>query len=195
MLRSQALALTFRGRVQEFKGTVQYTVAKATDTATDPLALPADNWDLSGEVGAADFDRRHRFNMAGTYAWPDAGWRLGVRASMASGAPFDITTGFDDNGDGVANDRPSRVTRNGGRGPAFAQVDVRLSKLLLLPKIFPERESDELEDNFELNLDVFNVFNRVNRTSIVGVLSSPLFGQAVGARQPRAIQLSARYRF
>ena len=27
--------------------------------------------------------------------------------SVASGAPYDITTGFDNNGDGVFNDRPS----------------------------------------------------------------------------------------
>ena len=87
------------------------------------------------------------------------------------------------------------MSRNAGRGPALAQVDLRVSKLFLLPKIFPERESDQLSDNFELNLDIFNVFNRVNRTSIVGVLGSSLFGQAVAARQPRTIQLSARYRF
>lgn len=195
ILRSQALAVTFRGRMQEFKGTLQYTLAKATDAATDPFTLPVNNWDVSSEIGAADFDRRHRFNMAGTYSWPGAGWRLGVRAEMSSGAPVDITTGFDDNRDGVANDRPAGVTRNAARGPGFAQVDLRVSKLFLLPKIFPERADDALEDNFEVNLDIFNVFNRVNRTSIVGVRSSPLFGQAVGARQPRTIRLSARYRF
>lgn len=195
ILRSHALAVTFRGRVEEFKGTVQYTLAKATDAATDLFALPVNNWDLGEEISPADFDRRHRFNMAGTYAWPDDRWRIGLRATISSGAPFEITTGFDDNRDGVANDRPAGVSRNAGRGPALAQVDLRVSKLFLLPKIFPERESDQLSDNFELNLDIFNVFNRVNRTSIVGVLGSSLFGQAVAARQPRTIQLSARYRF
>ena len=193
--RSQALAVTFRGRIDEFKGTAQYTWSSAKDSASDWFTPPANSLDLSSEFGPADFDRRHRLALAGAYEWPEHAWRLGVRALLSSGAPFDITTGADDNRDGVAADRPPGVTRNAGRGPRSAQIDIRVSKLLLLPKFFPERESDELSDNFELNVDVFNLFNHVNRTTPVGVLSSPLFGQSTGATRPRTLQLSVRYRF
>ena len=44
-----------------------------------------------------------------------------------SGTPYNITTGFDDNGDDVINDRPDGVGRNSARGDGPLNVDLRLS--------------------------------------------------------------------
>ena len=44
-------------------------------------------------------------------------------------------------------------------------------------------------------MDIFNVFNRVNATTYIGVVTSPLFGRANVAGMPRTAQLSLRYRF
>ena len=196
--RTDALSLTFRGRLGGFKGTIQYTLSRALDDASDVFHLPADNFNLAAERGRADFDRRHRLNVAGAYGWKKDRVRLGAVLAVFSGAPFDIVTGTDTNRDLVANDRPEGVTRNTGDGPSFAQLDLRLTTVFRAPRprsADPESAKREQTDNFELNLDLFNVTNRVNPTTYVGVITSPLFGQANAARQARSAQLSLRYRF
>jgi hypothetical protein len=47
---------------------------------------------------------------------------------LNSGGPYNITTGFDNNGDTVPNDRPLGIGRNTGAGPSYASVDLHLSK-------------------------------------------------------------------
>src|SRR5439155_25118958 len=109
------------------KTSIQYVFAHTADDTSGTLSLPADNYDLRAERGPADLDPRHRVNVLGTIALPK-GFTTGLVLSAASGSPFDITTGFDNNGDTVANDRPPGVTRNTGLGPRTLQLDVRFAK-------------------------------------------------------------------
>jgi hypothetical protein len=197
-LRTNALTVTFRGRISKFKGTVKYMLSRSRDDTSGVFDLPADDSDLAAEWGRSDFDRRHRFTTTGVYEWRGAGLHVGTVISLLSGAPYDITTGSDDNGDLVGNDRPRGVTRNTGQGPGFAQVDLRVTKLFRMlrpPSADPESSKREYINNFEMNVDIFNVFNRTNLGSYVGVLSSPYFGRANAASRPRTLQVSARYRF
>lgn len=195
-LRGNALVTSFQGRIiKPLKIKAQYTLSRTTDDVSGLFDLPADNYDLRAERGRADFDKLHRFNFAGILDLP---WefRVGSIVTLASGTPFDITTGFDDNGDRVFNDRPLGVTRNTGRGPGFAQLDLRLSKLLQLPFFLDDKDKDKGGfRNLELNFDVFNVLNRNNLTDVIDELSSPLFGRANASLQARAIQLSLRFSF
>jgi len=196
--RSDALTVMFRGRIEEFKGTVQYIWSRTIDDTSGPFDLPADNFNLAAERGRSDSDRRHRFNVTGVYEWPDWGVRLGGIVALASGVPFDITTGFDDNRDFVVNDRPQGVTRNTGQGPGRAQIDARLTKVFRSPRpasADPQSLKREYRENLELNVDIFNLLNRVNPTNYIGVLSSPYFGRANRAGKARTLQISLRYRF
>lgn len=199
MMKSHALTASFRGRLgRRIKMTTQYTLSRTINNMANaepgaglPFALPADNYNLDAEVGRADFDRRHRFSFAGTAKLP-GGVTLGGVLALTSGAPFDITTGFDDNRDTEANDRPAGVTRNTGQGPGLAQADLRLTKLLRVSRPFGAPDADA---ELEVNLDAFNAFNRVNYSTFVGVQTSPFFGQARSARQARTLQLSIKYSF
>jgi hypothetical protein len=124
--------------------------------------------------------------------------RLSTLLTIASGAPFDITTGSDDNRDSIVNDRPASITRNLGRGPGQTQLDLRLTGVLRAPRppsSDPESAKREYIDNLDLNLDVFNVLNVANAATIVGVITSPLFDTPAAVRSGRAMQLSLRYRF
>ena len=192
-LRSNALKFGLTGRAWRFRGTVNYTYAHSmNDVGGSLFRFPADNYNLAGEWGRADFDTRHKFNTLATFNLPGDGIELGTFVTLASGPPFDITTGFDDNGDTEATDRPAGVTRNTGKGPGFAQVDLRLwKKVKLGPGIGGAAEPRELI----IRLDAFNVLNRPNYDRIVGVVSSPLFGLPNSARTPRSIQASLRFRF
>jgi len=151
------------------------------------FSLPADNYHLRGERGRADFDRRHRLNLMALYRLP-WGFRFGTVVVLNSGVPFNITTGFDNNHDTVANDRPAGVDRNTGRGPGFAGVDVHLSK-----SFHPEKNKHR--PRIELGIDGFNVMNNVNRKNYVGTLTSPFFGRANAANPPRELQLSLQFYF
>ena len=196
--RSDALTLTFRGRLAAFRGTAQYTLSKATDDASNVFDVPADSVTMAGETGRADYDRRHKLNVAGAYGWKQDRVRLGAVLAVASGAPFNILTGSDTNRDLIVNDRPSGVVRNAGDGSAFAQLDLRFTTALRAPRPpsdDPESGRREQIDNLELTLDLFNALDRVNPTGFVGAVSSPLFGRATAARTPRTAQLSLRYRF
>ena len=195
-LRGNALVATLQGSFTKFfKGRMQYTFSRTTDDTSGPFDLSANSLDLRPERGRSDFDRLHVFNFAGTFDLPH-GFRMGTVLTISSGAPFNITTGFDDNGDGIVNDRPPGVTRNTGQGPGFAALDLRLSKLFSVWTPFPKKsEPGRLHKNLHFNLDLFNVFNRSNLTNVIGTKSSPLFGQPNAALPPRTLQFSMKYIF
>jgi hypothetical protein len=196
--RSNALTISWRGRIARvFDPYVQYVFSKTTNNTSGVFVLPANNYDLAPETGPADFDARHRLNLIGVMRLP-RGFQSGVVLAMSSGVPFDITTGFDDNGDTVANDRPHGVTRNTGRGPGIVQLDMRFAKSFDLARTSDgtsDVKAPRRRDTFDVGLDVFNVLNRTNITNVVGVMSSPFFGRGNAAAPARTLQFSARYSF
>jgi len=151
------------------------------------FSLPANNYDLRGERGRSDLDRRHRLSAMASYKLPFA-FRFGTVVALNSGIPYNITTGFDNNHDTVANDRPPGVDRNTGRGPGFVQVDVHLSRAFHLQK-------NKHRPRFELGIDAFNVMNSVNYKNYIGTLTSPFFGRANAANPPREVQLTFQLHF
>jgi carboxypeptidase family protein len=195
--RSSALKVTFQGRIGKvFRGMAQYTYSRTTDDTAGPLVFPENNYEIGRELGRSSFDQRHRFSYAGSFDLPFA-FRLGSVVSLASGFPFDITTGFDDNGDRTFRDRPLGLTRNTGQGPPIAQVDLRLTKLFRFPTPFNHKagKADRKLKNFEFSIDAFNVFNHPNTPVIVGELGAHYFGQATTTNMARTLQLSVKYSF
>jgi hypothetical protein len=187
---SESVEVSFRGKVTErFNGMALYRASWAYDNTSGITFYPANNYDLSGEWGRSDFDRRHRFELLGTFN-PGKWLNLGLAVSLYSGAPYNLTTGLDTFNDGVANDRPPGVRRNSLQGPGYADLDLRWSRDFFLAK-----SKKEKGPMFSVGIDAFNVLNRVNFVTFVGNLSSPFFGQAVAAQPPRRLQLSARIKF
>ena len=89
------------------------------------------------------------------------------------------------------------VGRNTFRGPRYFGLDMTLQKAFGLPKIKGLGESARL--NLELN--AYNVFNKLNLTNINptistdGRTSNPQFGQARNAFAGRIVEAQARFRF
>lgn len=196
--RTDALTVTFRARARALRTNLQYTFGRTIDDGSGSLDLPADSFNRAAERGRADFDRRHRLNATATYGWRDDRIRIGGVLVASTGAPFDIQTGADDNHDLVVNDRPAGIARNSGAGPAFTQLDLRMTTVFRAPRppsADPRSRKRERTDNLEMNIDVFNAFNATNAPTYVGVITSPLFGQANAAGMARTAQMSLRYRF
>jgi hypothetical protein len=198
-MRSNSLNVTFHAGAGAFKGSAIYTYAKtyndtpgANASGSLSFTLPANNYDPGAEWGRADFDIRHRFHLAGVLQLP-FGFRVGSILELKTGEPYEITTGFDDNGDGDANDRPAGVRRNAGQMPGYGRLDLRLTKVF--NTLRPLESPTDKPGKLSINLDLLNALNRANYSQFVGVRSSPLFGQAIAAEQARKIQLAVSYNF
>src|SRR6266700_8394325 len=59
-------------------------------------------------------------------------FNLGVALQAESGRPYSMTTGRDDNHDGLALDRPSGFRRNSLEGPGYLGLDLRWAKDFVL---------------------------------------------------------------
>jgi hypothetical protein len=186
---SNAFEVTFRGNLTRyFTGTAQYTLSKALNNTGGIAWFPADNYNLSGEWGRADFDQRHRMNLLGTVN--SGKWlNLGVGLIVSSGRPYSETTGLDTYGTGLANARPAGVPRNSLEGPEFAELDLRWAKDFYLTR------AKDKGPVTTLGVDAFNALNHTNYVNYIGTLSSPFFGEAVAAYPPRRWQLSLRFKF
>ena len=187
---------------------LSYTLSKSEDTQFDPLkggvSLPPNSTNfVRSERGLADGDRRHRFVVSGDLPI-GGGFRAAGSFSWSSPIPFNVTTGLDDNNDGILTDRPDGVRRNFGEGsnltaindylvsigrptvarlsaPSFAQFDVNVYRQFVF------REGD-VEAN--LYLQVFNVFDRVNLGLVDGRLTSQNFGRGITLAGPPRTVLS-----
>ena len=106
---------------------VNYTLSSVKNTGDNAMALPANSLDPDAEWGPSSQDVRHRFNAMFNFGLP-FGVRGNFGATAQSAAPYTITTGRDDNRDGVSNDRPEGVGRNSARGEARWEMSTRLTK-------------------------------------------------------------------
>jgi hypothetical protein len=69
--------------------------------------FPVNSYDLSGEYGRATYDFRHRVTVFGTFNLPWWGIALNPFVNAGTGAPYNIITGQDTNGDKLFTERPS----------------------------------------------------------------------------------------
>ena len=104
-----------------------YTFGQVRNHADSATALPANSLDPDAEWGPSSQDIRHRVNAMVNLPF-FLGSRLNANANAQSASPYTITTGTDNNLDGVVNDRPGAVGRNSARGSARFDVSMRLSR-------------------------------------------------------------------
>ncbi|OFV99455.1 MAG: hypothetical protein A3F68_09020 [Acidobacteria bacterium RIFCSPLOWO2_12_FULL_54_10] len=128
---SHALHLRLNQRFGPMSFFGNYSLSSNHNNTDGPFSLPASNYDLRSEWGRSPNDQRHRFSMGLTSRLP---WNISsnLRAQANSGGPFNITTGFDDNGDTLTNDRPAGFSRNSGQGPGFFDMDLSFTKTIPL---------------------------------------------------------------
>jgi Carboxypeptidase regulatory-like domain len=188
-LKGNALELTFRGKPSKyFSGQIQYTLSRTDNNSSGITYFPAYSYDPSADWGRSDNDRLHKFDMLGSTQFSKF-FTLGVALSLYSGKPVNITTGSDNNGDGILNDRLAGIGRNTMAGPGLIGLDFNLSHDFALSKA--KKEARVLS----VALNSFNVLNHPNYVTYVGVQSSPLFGKPVAAQPPRRMQLDVQFKF
>ncbi|HVF55365.1 MAG TPA: TonB-dependent receptor [Pyrinomonadaceae bacterium] len=185
-----------------------------TDTA-GALSLPSNNFDLRGEWGPSAGDMRHYFSAMINRRVLFKGLSVGATFSASSATPYNVTTGFDDNGDTVSNDRPDGVGRNSARGAGRWDISTRVSygfgfggprksSAATGPMVIriggdgggPSLPGDgDQKFRIDLYAQFFNVLNHTNLTNFSGVQTSPFFGRATAALPGRRIESGLRFSF
>ena len=186
----------------------RYFLGHARSDTNGPSSFPANSYDPAADYGPAASDVRHRFTLGGTLRLP-WGIHLSPFVVADSGRPFNITTGRDDNGDTLLNDRPAfaadpsdpgvvhtawgdldptpqpgqpPIPRNLGRGPSFVVVNLRVSKAIGFGTSAPSTQKRaSSRATFTVSANVQNLLNRANPGAPVGNLSSPSFGQSLAS--------------
>jgi hypothetical protein len=203
--------------VQGLFWNVNYLLMKNTNEADGPFSLPSNNFNLRADRGPSANDFRHLISGFVSKRLP-AGFGISAILQATSALPYNITTGFDNNGDTVINDRPIGVGRNSARSESRWEIGSRLS----WGKDFgPERQttggpqvrmvriggggdgaappsmSMGANKNYRLEFyaQAFNLLNHANLGVFNGVETSPFFGQATSAQSPRRMELGMRFNF
>src|SRR5262249_25478227 len=112
-----------------------YTYSHTIDTAEPdvPSGQDANDQNFRGifERASSVLDQRNRLVMSGWYQFPYQ-INVGAVATLASGRPFNVTTGVDNNGDAGNSDRPVFnglvLGRNTGRGTPVYDLDTFVEK-------------------------------------------------------------------
>ena len=87
-----------------------YSLNFANSNTSGVSSFPSNSYDVALDYGRAAFDVRHRLFLGGSFSLPK-GIRLSPFMMANSGSPFNITTGQDNNGDSIFNDRPAYARR------------------------------------------------------------------------------------
>ncbi|HET6854420.1 MAG TPA: TonB-dependent receptor [Pyrinomonadaceae bacterium] len=203
---------SYRGNRRMY-ASVSYTLSKATNTfEPDGNGIGPNESHISQlgeqERGPSVVDQRHRAVITFHYRFP---WDFtaGTLSMFASARPFNATTGADNNGDGINNDRPLIdgviLSKSTFRGTPTSDVAA------FVEKRFRFSESKAIL----LRLEGFNLFNHGNflgrgvTTFGPGETAAPTFGQFVSnvgtsanaipafanIDPPRMFQVQARFVF
>ncbi len=189
-----------------------YTWTKSESNTTGAFSLPAGDADLSTEWGQVD--PRHRFSASlNTQLLTDLAFSFNVVGQ--SGTPYNVTTGFDDNSDGIFNDRPAGVGRNSAQGAPRWTAGTRLTYSLGFgerPEAGPGGGDTAHGGgggmiggfvggaaNKRYRVDLYasaqNLLNRYNYVGYSGVMTSPFFGQPTNVTELRKVELGIRLGF
>jgi hypothetical protein len=150
---------------------------------------------------------------------PFGAFGVAVNVRGMSGAPYNITTGRDDNGDGVFNDRPAGTRRNAALTASQWDLGLRLSYSVSfgppldssgggggMMVVMRSGEGGGMPggmgsgpSNKRFRVDFYasaqNVTNHDNFVGYSGVITSPFFGLPTNVINPRKIELGMRFGF
>ncbi|MBI4853342.1 MAG: TonB-dependent receptor [Acidobacteria bacterium] len=202
-----------RRLANNFSVFLNYTFSKSIDNFIDlrsDLSEINNSLNIRQERGLSLQDVRSRFVASGTVDFSfvknplTKDLQLSTIMTLNTGRPYNILAGQDLNfdGDQPAGDRPLSLARNAGVSPGFANVDLRLTRSLVI------------KDRYKVQLvgEVFNLFNRVNISEINRVFPRQADGsfglptqdngrfiapkeRFLNAFAPRQFQLGFRFNF
>lgn len=187
--------------------------------------------DRMKDHAVSDFHRAVRFTGSFNYQLPGVktgalsyllgGWQLNGIFAVQSGAPLNITNGFDNSLTGIGGDRPNlvgdpdldnsrprgerilkwfntaayRASSEGTFGNLGRNTGRGPAPVNIDASLFKAFAMPFEGHRLEFRAEFFNVINRVNLGNPNTSLTNALFGRITSAGDPRIIQLGLRYAF
>jgi hypothetical protein len=191
-----------------------YSFVRSKNNVVSGSGAPFDAYDFSQEFAPGTADGMHSLDGYSSYQLP-YGFSVGGSYTFHTGGRFNIFTGRDTNGDGFFNERPAFATdlskpgliqtkygildptpapgatlipRNLGRGSKYFSVDANISKT------FGFGSDKDRKKSLNFSLDIYNLFNTINRAAPIGNMSSPKFLQVInGVNDNNSIMVNEAY--
>jgi hypothetical protein len=203
--------------VQFFMGAVRVQIIDDNDgngNGSSEFYTPQTTGSNAGEYARAAGNGLWEVFGNATFTLPEK-IQLSGNFNASGDATYNITTGFDNNGDGDFNDRPQYATpgtpgaistpygllvasggtgvfpRNKGVMPWTFYLDSNIQRTFTLTR----NPKAEHQQTLQLNIRSSNLLNHTNVTQVGSVLGSPQFGEAIAADNGRRIEAGVRYSF
>jgi hypothetical protein len=168
---------------------------------SDGAFNPPPTGSLEDQWGPAGGDQRHRYRASIS---TQALRRLNVNFSWDAntGGPYTITTGYDENGDAIFNDRPVGTPRGTARLPFRSTISSNISYTVPLGPQAPTGGGPGDRGprggggkGITFNVSMQNLTNHDNYVGFSGVQTSAYFMQPTSVANPRQIDFSVRFGF
>ena len=189
-----------------------YTTGQSENNTQGAFSVPASG-SLATEWGPSGFDVRHRVYVS-LFSTALKNMNASISFSGSSGTPYTITTGRDNNGDSLFNDRPEGVGRGTERaawtwnsyGNFAYTIGIGKRKTPLPPGITISSTGGGLSVGtaapqeapryrIMLMLNVQNLTNHANYIGYSGVMGGKFFKQPTAVEGVRQIRLSVGFNF
>ena len=118
----------------------------------------------------------------------------GLTWQANDGYPYMLTTGEDDNGDGIINDRPAGVGLWSLRGSDQSTISTRFA-YTVTPGSPAGTPQGSVRYRMVMFMNVSNLTNRANYSGFSGVRTSPFFMQARSVNNPRRVDFGVNVTF
>jgi hypothetical protein len=199
-------------RLQLFAGYLYFGLKTDADGAA---LFPQNSYSNHGEMTQASWETTNRLFAVSQLSLP-LRFSLSGALDSSSGQPYNVTTGTDNNGDGVFNDRPTYAAapgpgvyptqfglltasgvngglpRNAGVMPWTIHLDTNLSRAFAVGH---RNAAGDTRQTVTLNARSSNLLNHTNVNGVGGVLGSPSFGLPYAADFGRRVEFQIRYTF
>ena len=172
-----------------------YSFIRARRNALGPFDVPASGT-LSTEWGNGPADNPYRVNVGLTSTqWKNLSINLSVNAS--DGYPYTEMTGFDDNHDGLLNDRPPGVGIWSLRTTPVWTISSRFSYNLPVGTTAAQGSAVASPPRYRTSVyvSINNLTNHANLSGFSGIMTSPFFMKANAVQNPRKVDMGLNITF
>jgi len=174
-----------------------YSFIRARRNAIGPFSVPASG-SLDTEWGYGPADNPYRVNV-GVTSTQLRNLTVNLSVNASDGFPYMLTTGLDDNGDGLLNDRPAGVGIWSLRTTPVWTLNGRISYNVPLRQATSAQGPGGAGAQQRYRLSIFtsvgNLTNHANLTGFSGVMTSPFFMTATAVQNPRKVDMGLNISF
>ena len=170
-----------------------YTFVHARSNSSDAFTPPPTG-NLEDEWGPTQQDAPYRINVVAT------GNQLRNLTTVLtwnanSGSVYTETTGFDDNGDGIVNDRRPGVGLRSLRGDGQQTLSARFTYTFVLGAGTPGAAPGQARYRLNVFTNISNLTDHHNFIGYSGVITSPFYRQPTSVINPRRVDVGMNMTF